>query len=204
VTHVDDMMIASTDDKNIDKVISEIENLYPRLTKNRGKGNNYIGMTVNFEVRGKVKITMEGFIKVLLDTYQDIVGVSTVPEDPKLFHVANEVNNPLLPDNSHEFFHSIVAKLRYLCKRIRPDILTEVAFLTKRVLAPRRDDYDKLVKTIKYIRGTRELALTLEMDDPVHVTSYIDASYGVHMDKKSHTGCIITLGKGAIYYIRRN
>jgi hypothetical protein len=55
------------------------------------------------------------------------------------------------------------------------------------------------VKTIKYIRGTRELALTLEMDDPVHVTSYIDASYGVHMDKKSHTGCIITLGNGTIY-----
>jgi hypothetical protein len=125
--------------------------------------------------------------------------VPAVPGDPKLFHVADEVNNPLLHDNSREFFHSIVAKLLYLCKRIRPDILTEVAFLTKRVLAPQRDDYDKLVKTIKYIRGTRELALTLEMDDPVHVTSYIDASYGVHMDKKSHTGCIITLGKGAVY-----
>jgi hypothetical protein len=37
------------------------------------------------------------------------------------------------------------------------------------------------------------------MESPVHVTSYIDASYGVHMDKKSHTACIITLGKGAIY-----
>ena len=37
------------------------------------------------------------------------------------------------------------------------------------------------------------------MTGPVHVTSYIDASYGVHTDSKSHTGCIITLGKGAIY-----
>jgi hypothetical protein len=55
-----------------------------------------------------------------------------------------------------------------------------------------------LTKTIKYIRGTRELALTLETDDPVHITSYIDASYSVHMGKKSHTGCVITLGKGAI------
>ena len=33
----------------------------------------------------------------------------------------------------------------------------------------------------------------------MHVTSYIDASYGVQMNKKSHTGSIITLGKGAIY-----
>jgi hypothetical protein len=93
---------------------------------------------------------MDGFIKDLLDTCQDIVGVSAIPGDPKLFHVANEVNNPLLPDNLREFFNSIVAKLLYLCKRIRPDtdILTEVALLTKRVLAPQRDDYDKLVKTI--------------------------------------------------------
>ena len=198
VIHVDDMMITSTDDKHIDKIISEIEYLYPGLTKNRGKVLNYIGMTFNYEVLGKVKITMEGFIKDLLDTCQDIVGVSTIPGDPKLFTVGKETHNSLLPDNLREYFHSVVAKLLYLSKRIRPDILTEVAFLTKRVLAPQRDDYDKLTKTIKYIRGTRELALTLEMDDPVHITSYIDASYSVHMDKKSHTGCVITLGKGAI------
>ena len=35
---------------------------------------------------------MDGFIKDLLDTCQDIVGVSAIPGDPKLFHVANEVN----------------------------------------------------------------------------------------------------------------
>jgi hypothetical protein len=104
-------------------------------------------MTFNYEVPRKVKINMGGFIKDLLDTCQDIVGVSDIPGDPKLFHVANEANNPLFPDNLREFFHSIVAKLLNLCKRIRSDILTEVAFLTKRVLAPQRDDYDKLVKT---------------------------------------------------------
>jgi hypothetical protein len=27
----------------------------------------------------------------------------------------------------------------------------------------------------------------------------IDASYSAHMDKMSHTGCVIALGKGAIY-----
>jgi hypothetical protein len=156
-------------------------------------------MTFNFEVRGKVRITMEGFIKDLLNTCQEIVGVSTIPGDANLFRVADEKKHPLLSNTQREFFHTIVAKLLYLCKRFRPDILTEVAYLTKWVRTPRRDGYVKLVKTIKYIRGTPELALTLEMDDPVHVTSYIDASYSVHIDKKSHTGCVITLGKGAIY-----
>jgi hypothetical protein len=190
------MMITSTDEQNTDNIINEVEMLYPGLTKTRGKVLNYIGMTFNYEKPGKVKITMEGFIRDLLDTCKDIIGVSSFPGDRKLFQITDEVKNPLLPDNLREFFHSVVL---YLSKRTRPDILTEVAFLTKRVLAPQRDDLYKLERTIKYIRGTLNLPLTLEMNDPVHVNSYIDASYSVHMDKKSHTGCVFTLGKGAIY-----
>ena len=92
-----------------------------------------------------------------------------------------------------------LTKLLYLSKRTRPDILTCIAYLTKRVLEPRTDDWNKLAHTIRYIRETRNTPLTLEVDTPVKVIAYIDASYAVHADKKSHTGCIITLGKGAIY-----
>jgi hypothetical protein len=31
------------------------------------------------------------------------------------------------------------------------------------------------------------------------VTAYVDASYGVHPDMKSHTGCLVTLGAGPIF-----
>jgi hypothetical protein len=64
---------------------------------------------------------MDSFIKDLLDTCQVIVGLSAIPGDPKLFHVADEVNNPILHDNLRELF-------------------PEVAFLTKRVLAPQRGE----------------------------------------------------------------
>jgi Reverse transcriptase (RNA-dependent DNA polymerase) len=77
--HVDDMMITSTDEQNIDIIINEIEILYPGLTKIRGKVLNHIGMTFNYKKPGKVKITMEGFIKDLLDTCKDIIGVSSFP-----------------------------------------------------------------------------------------------------------------------------
>jgi hypothetical protein len=40
-------MITCTDDETIDTIISEIENLYPGLTKTRGKVLNGIGMTFN-------------------------------------------------------------------------------------------------------------------------------------------------------------
>jgi hypothetical protein len=197
VIHVDDMMISSRDEKRIDSIISEIEKLYPGLTKSRGKVLNYIGMTFNFEQLGRVVISMEGFIKDLLDDCIEIVGVSRTPADDNLFKI--DLNSPLLKDKERERFHSLTAKLLYLSKRTRPDILTCIAYLTKRVLEPRTDDWNKLAHTIRYIREARATPLTLEVDIPVKVIAYIDASYAVHADKKSHTGCIITLGKGAIY-----
>ena len=53
IIHVDNMMITTCDETHIDTVINEIENLYPGLTKYRGKLLNYIGMTFDFRVKGR-------------------------------------------------------------------------------------------------------------------------------------------------------
>jgi hypothetical protein len=53
-------------------------------------------------------------------------------------------------------FHSLVAKLLYLGKRSR-DILTTVAFLSTRVLKATEEDWKKLVKLVRYLRGTERL-----------------------------------------------
>jgi hypothetical protein len=46
----------------------------------------------------------------------------------------------------------------------------------------------RLKQDIRYLRGIKDLGLTLEVDYHVEIIAYIDASYGVHPDKKSHTG----------------
>ena len=43
------------------------------------------------------------------------------------------------------------------------------------------------------------MGITFEVSEPIRVIAYIDASFAIHPDMKSHTGCVITLGKGAIY-----
>ena len=136
IIHVDDMMISCCSDRYVDMVIDEIEIQYPGLTKHRGKVLNYVGMTFNFETAGQVKITMEGLIKELLEDCKEISGVAPTPAKPDLFTVKPDTSNPLLLTSAREFFDSITAKLLYLSKRARPDILTPVAFLTKRVTKP--------------------------------------------------------------------
>ena len=49
-----------------------------------------------------------------------------------------------------------------------------------------------------YLLHSRDDILTLEADDKQNLYWYIDASFAVHPDMKSHTGAIFTLGKGSI------
>ena len=103
-------------------------------------------------------------------------------------------------DKPHrEDFHSLVAKLLYLSKRTRPDILVAVAFLTSRVQVATVQDNDKLMRVLKYLKGTSSFGITLQADsDIIRMNTWIDASYGVHSDAKSHTGTVVSMGKGPI------
>ena len=83
-------------------------------------------------------------------------------------------------------------------KRARPDIQTAVAFLTTRVMAPDEDDYKKLARVMKYLRGTRTMPLTLEADNLQLVKWWIDGAFATHRDMRSHTGGALSLGKGVI------
>lgn len=95
------------------------------------------------------------------------------------------------------WFHTNVAKMLYLSKRVRPECLTAVAFLSTRVQACDVDDIAKLERLLGYLLGTRSRGIVLRVGDKMEVKGYIDAAYGVHKSSgKSHTGCVIVLGQG--------
>ena len=108
-------------------------------------------------------------------------------------------NGTKLDETASEFFHHVVAQLLFLCKRGRPDLQTAVAFLTTRVKEPDTDDYKKLMRVMKYLRGTKQLYLTLESKNVCDVKWWVDASFATHPDMRSHTGGVMSLGKGAVY-----
>ena len=87
----------------------------------------------------------------------------------------------------------------FLCKRSWPYILIVVAFLTMQVKDPDEDDDKKLSRILKYLRGTRDFVLTLEYDGTGTVKWWVDAAFVVHHDMKSHTGGMMTMGRGALY-----
>jgi len=53
-----------------------------------------------------------------------------------------------------------------------------------------------LIRLLEYINGTKDDVLTLGADELNVVKWYVDASFAVHPDFKSHTGACMTLGTG--------
>ena len=96
-------------------------------------------------------------------------------------------------------FHHNVAKLLFLCKQAQPDLQTAVAFLCTCVKTPDEDDYKKLAWAMHYLRATAQLPLTLEADTLQVIKWWIDGAFTTHPNMRSHTGGMLSLGKGAMY-----
>jgi hypothetical protein len=73
---------------------------------------------------------MEGYVNELFEVY-DVEGCAATPATEKLFIISEDSES--LSGEMKERFHSRVAKLLYLAKRVRPDILTAIAFLSTRI-----------------------------------------------------------------------
>ena len=130
-----------------------------------------------------------------------ITGTAATPSIPELFHI--DPDSPRLVDeDKSERFHSEVASISYVIKRIKPECLTVTSFLMTRVHYSTEQGWEKLQRLLNYLVGTKDIPLTLEMDDgPIEIVANIDSSHASHGDYRGHTGIYITLGKGAIQAI---
>ena len=153
-------------------------------------------MTFDYTVAGVVKVTMEKYVQDILDGYQ-VTGKAATPASVNLFDLRDSM---ALSSYESTEFHSRVMMLLYLAKRVRPDILPPVAFLSTRTRAPTDDDQSKLNRVLRYINSTKEMGMILQSTKDIAVIVYADASYGVHADGKSHTGVYITLGRGGVFF----
>ena len=201
--HVDDLKISHVDISECERVVALLNKRYGNetpLTVTRGDLHDYLGMTLDYSTDGKVSIRMEAYVeKMLEDLPACFDGSATTPAAEHLFKV-NEKAETLDKGNA-DLFHSTTAKILFLCKRARPDVQTPVAFLCTRVKSPDLDDMKKLRRVVCYLRDTKELCLTLEADNLQIVKWWVDASFAVHQDMRSHTGGVMSLGKGAIYSV---
>ena len=138
-------------------------------------------------------------VKEIVDDFTKQTGdIKTVvtPEADHLFKIDQTAE--LLTEEMGKVFHNFTAKCLFLTKRARPDISTPVAFCITRVRKPDQDDWKKLQRMIRYLRGSLELPLILCADGTSIIKWWANGSHGVHYNMRGHTSGMASLGKGAL------
>jgi hypothetical protein len=68
---------------------------------------------------------------------------------------------------------------------------------------PNENDWSKLIRLMKYLNGSKDEVLFLSADDLHVVKSYVDSSFAVHGDFKSHTDGAMSYGTGVPISVSR-
>jgi hypothetical protein len=160
-------------------------------------------MELDYQKQGELKIKMMKYVKNMLNDFPVKLGKKDVAKTPAGDNLFNLGTGAKLDTKRLEIFHAFIAKGLFLCKRARPDIQQAILVLCMRVRDLNQADWEKLMRVMKYLNGTKGENLTLSADGLRVFKWYVDACFAVHQDFKSHTGAMMTLGKGAMQSIVR-
>jgi hypothetical protein len=206
VFHVDDLKSSHKSTLVNDKFEKWLNSMYGKhgkVTLTREQVHDYLRMELDYQKQGELKINMTKYVENMLNNFPVKLGKKDVAKTPAGDNLFNLGTGAKLDTKRLEIFHTLVAKGLFLCKRARSDIQQAIVVLCTRVSDPNQADWEKRMRVMKYLNGTKGENLTLRADNLRVVKWYVDASFAVHPDFKSHTGAMMTLGKGAMQSIAR-
>jgi hypothetical protein len=86
---VDDLKVSHADPEVVTEIIDMVEREFGKeapLTKTRGKVHEYLGMTIDYSINGKVEFSMIDYVQGMLDKLpEDMNGESVTPASNFLF-----------------------------------------------------------------------------------------------------------------------
>jgi len=152
----------------------------------RGLKHDYLAMTLDFTIKGKLRLNMVEYTKKMIKDFPYDLGGKSIncPWTEKLFKV--DKTSKVIDEKKKKIFHTFVMKGMFLCKRGRPDIHPSIAFLSTRTGNPNDGDWKKLLRLMKFLRLTQNDVMTLEASNEQNITWYIDAAFAVHEDMRSY------------------
>ena len=194
VIFVDDLFATHINIIVLKKLHKDLLQYLKGVSYNDDRKLSYLGVQVEIML-GKIVVSMPGYIDDLVKMYPD-AKVCTTPATIDLFNVDDSA---LLPKPECDKFHTMVAKLLYLCIRVLHEVSIAVAFLCGRVREPNVSDNNKLLRVVGYIKHVGKAEVILRRSGSLDVHCYIDASFGCHEDGKSHTGAVVFVGNCPVY-----
>ena len=199
--HVDDIKVSQKEPFEITKFAHCLSLQYDKkLAAKRGKVNDYLHMDLKYSTKGAVKVSIMNYLKNVEDEFPiEIIGTAKSPACEHLFQADEDDDKQkhYLDTTRAIQCHRVTAQLLFASRRAHQDIQTTLSFLTSHFKKPDEDDWGKLVRCMKYLKGTKYMKLNLTVDNMSVIKWWMDASHNTHMDRQGHTGAMMNLGKGA-------
>ena len=143
-------------------------------------------------------ITMKDYLReAIAESELNIKRPAAMPATREFFEGSDTAIRLTL--HRADVFHRVVTKLLYVAIWARLDILLAVGFLCTWVSKSTVEDERKLKRLlVEYINGSIDKEYTLGGDDLGCIRSWVDVSYAVHPDMRSHTGGVISFRRGGL------
>jgi hypothetical protein len=154
----------------------------------------YLGMSVSKTIDG-IRVHQGGYIDSLVDKFGASPDAGCTSPTGSTFLQDNDKDVSV---NATKYL-GLIMSLMYLARFTRPDVLMPVTFLATKSAAPTQGDYNKGMRILNYLAGTKKRTLFFKANVPLTLAIFADAAHMVHRDAKGHGGIIGTLGSAPIF-----
>ncbi|KAM1838444.1 hypothetical protein ACFX14_020106 [Malus domestica] len=203
--YVDDMLIASKNVEEIEKLKKQMKNEFEM--KDLGKAKKILGIEITRDrEKGLVSLNQRQYLEKLIRKFG--VHDSTKPvSTPLAPHF--KLSSLQCPKNDKEKlqmknipYANLVGSLMYAMVCSRPDIAHAVGMVSRYMHNPGKEHWQAAKWILRYLHGTRDVGLCFERDDSGighFAVGYVDSDYAGDLDgRKSTTGYVFTMAKGPV------
>ena len=193
--HVDDLLITCGSDTVIDGIVKDLGKTFAGVSVTRGDIHSYLGMGITISTIG-IFVDMNGYLKKIIEERAPTGRAATSPATENLLD--HDDSAILLNEAEQKLFHSDVAKVLFIAKRVRMMTLTAVSVLASRVNVATHQDREKLDRVFSYLAYSRDIVMKFKCGGTVNFEVYVGASWATHMDGHGRTGIVIMMSGCAI------
>ena len=188
--HVDDLLVSADDHSQLDDLLVLLQSEFKEVKVKSEDVNSYLGMRLR-QTDDAIEVDMIAYVEECI-AWSKVTGSAITPAEADLFEIDDKLDP--VDEAQREDFHTGVAKLLYLAKRCRPDILPAVSFLCSRVSRCTNQDVMKLKRVFRFLSVTKDKTMRFARNvEDLELMAYVDAGYGIHAEGESRSGLVVTL-----------
>ena len=193
--YVDDLLVFASEAET-KRIRNFLTVAFTTITMSIANSISYLGMQLS-STDAQFTVDMDFYVDQVLKDWKH-VAMQSGPGLRDTFKI--DEASKLLAEKPRQLFHSTVARLLYLAKRVHMDTNTVISFVCTRVTKATEQGQAKLERLLGYLKRTKTQKLYIGAMSSSQLMAFIDAAFALHFDSKSHTGMLIVIG-GVVVYI---